>query len=71
MMALVGAGTSLSSSTVAINELTTAAAGTVLMNFGLLTSTGTVNGIANNAGAINAIARYNSLVTAQGALNSA
>jgi len=70
LIALVGAGTNLSSSNVTVNEMTTAAAGTILYNFGLLTSTGRVNAPANNTSASNAMAQYNNLVTVGGAINT-
>jgi len=70
LMSLVGSGTSVSSSNITINELTTAAAGTTLFNFGLMTASGGINAPANNAGASNVIARYNGLVTTGGSLNS-
>jgi len=69
LMAIVGAGTNLSSANVTINELTTAAAGTVLLNFGLLNSTGSVSAPGSATGASNALAQYNNMVS-NGALNT-
>jgi len=68
LMAIVGAGTSGTSNTT-VNELTTAAAGTVLFNFGLLGSSGNVTAPANANGAANALAQYNNLIS-NGSLNT-
>jgi len=69
LMAIVAAGTS-GASNVTVNELTTAAAGTVLFNFGLLSSSGSVSAPANANGAANALTQYNNLIIPNGSLNT-